>query len=337
MHFDEVYHARTADRVPPGLALRHVARHLRMDPSAPRQVRDGRGLVALGPRRGQRHERSRRPGRRPPPSSRAAWTTTDSGRSRRRAAARRDRHRDPDLRPRDPRPGLDRAGRRASPPSRSTTPATSSSSATTTAGSPRSTSTSIDAAASTPAPQPVPRSGDRRPPGRRTSCHDDGTAARGRIGRPADRPSDLDGGTVRGTIDLPGHRRPGAGRDRAGPGRRRRLRDGRAGAAAKLADILGGDAADYEAQSCRTSPGHDRRPRLAGDRRRAHGLDAAIADGTLTGVRGRGRRRASRSRRGRASTFIDPDRAVADLDRRAQRRRARPGDGHRASTTRSCM
>ena len=62
MQFDEVYHARTADRVPAGLALRRVARHLRVDPSAPRQVRDGRRPRALGRGRGQRHERPRGPG-----------------------------------------------------------------------------------------------------------------------------------------------------------------------------------------------------------------------------------------------------------------------------------
>ena len=36
------------DGVPPGLALRPVARHLRVDPPAPRQVRDGAGLVLWG-------------------------------------------------------------------------------------------------------------------------------------------------------------------------------------------------------------------------------------------------------------------------------------------------
>ena len=50
-----------ADRhgVPPGLALRDLARHLRVDPSPPRQVRDGRRPRRVGRRPGQRHERPR--------------------------------------------------------------------------------------------------------------------------------------------------------------------------------------------------------------------------------------------------------------------------------------
>ena len=46
-------------RVPPGLALRHLARHLRMDPSARRQVPDGRRPRGVRDDDGQCHERSR--------------------------------------------------------------------------------------------------------------------------------------------------------------------------------------------------------------------------------------------------------------------------------------
>ena len=50
------------DGVPPGVAVRHLARHLRMDPSAPGQVRDGRRAGPVGPGQRQRHERPGRAG-----------------------------------------------------------------------------------------------------------------------------------------------------------------------------------------------------------------------------------------------------------------------------------
>ena len=48
--------------VPPGVAVRHLARHLRMDPSALGQVRDGRRAGPVGPGQRQRHERPGRAG-----------------------------------------------------------------------------------------------------------------------------------------------------------------------------------------------------------------------------------------------------------------------------------
>ena len=69
------------DGVPPGLALRRVARHLRVDPPAPRQVRDGRRARRFGRGRGQRDERPRGGGPRPPRSSRAARTACSSARA----------------------------------------------------------------------------------------------------------------------------------------------------------------------------------------------------------------------------------------------------------------
>ena len=51
-------------RVPPGLAIRAVPRHLRMDPPAPGQVRDGRRARPVGRGRRGRHERPGGAGRR---------------------------------------------------------------------------------------------------------------------------------------------------------------------------------------------------------------------------------------------------------------------------------
>ena len=141
MHFDEVYHARTATEFLQ--AWRYGISHDIYEWTHPHLAKyaDGRRAswrsgndkvnatsdlgvpvvaAAVEPRR---------------------LDETAPGGARRRAPAHRDRDRDPDLRPRDPRPGLDRPGRRAPPRWRSTRPATSSSSATATAGSPRSAST----------------------------------------------------------------------------------------------------------------------------------------------------------------------------------------------------
>ena len=79
MHFDEVYHARTATEFLQDWRYGIVARHLRVDPPAPRQVRDGRRASCLwgeddvsatselgvpGPRRGRRAAPRRRRRRR---------------------------------------------------------------------------------------------------------------------------------------------------------------------------------------------------------------------------------------------------------------------------------
>ena len=78
------------DRVPAVLALRPVARHLRMDPSTSCQVRDGRWPGPVGPGSGQGDQRPWCPGqgvrRRTAPGRPAL-----AGRPQRRAAARRDR------------------------------------------------------------------------------------------------------------------------------------------------------------------------------------------------------------------------------------------------------
>ncbi len=98
-----------SDGVPPGVALRRVARDLRMDPPAPREVRDGARAGALGRGRRQGHEQPRGAGggrgRRTAPAR-----PRRPRRSRRRAASRRDRHGDPDLRPADAGADLDDPG-----------------------------------------------------------------------------------------------------------------------------------------------------------------------------------------------------------------------------------
>ena len=119
MHFDEVYHARTATEFLQDWRYGAVARHLRVDPSAPRQVRDGRRARAVG--RGRRQRRratsASRSARRP--SSRAARTSSTGERAGERVhVATGDG--DPDLRPADARarsatiaaPGARRPGRR---------------------------------------------------------------------------------------------------------------------------------------------------------------------------------------------------------------------------------
>ena len=83
-------------RVPPVLALRDLARHLRVDAPASRQVRDGARHHGLGRGRRQRDERPGRAGA--GGGGRAAPRRCDgSGRPRRRAPARGDGLGDPDL------------------------------------------------------------------------------------------------------------------------------------------------------------------------------------------------------------------------------------------------
>ena len=92
-------------RVPPGLAVRPVALGLRMDPPAPRQVRDGPRHRGLGRRPGERPERPRRAGPR----------RGDRAPLGRRAAARQARRRpalrgDPGVAPRRVRSRRRRTG-----------------------------------------------------------------------------------------------------------------------------------------------------------------------------------------------------------------------------------
>ena len=103
--------------VPAGLAVRRVPRHLRVDPSAPRQVRDGRGTGAVGrgPRLGDRRSgHAGRGGR-----HRATTGRPADRRASGRAPPPGDRRRDPDRGPADAPdrqhvrgPGLDGAGHR---------------------------------------------------------------------------------------------------------------------------------------------------------------------------------------------------------------------------------
>ena len=72
MHFDEVYHARTATEFLQSWRYGESRRHLRVDPPASREVRDGRGDRRLGSGSRWRHERTRRgrAGRRDRPEAR---------------------------------------------------------------------------------------------------------------------------------------------------------------------------------------------------------------------------------------------------------------------------
>ena len=99
MHFDEVYHARTATEFLQDWRYGIVARHLRVDAPAPRQVRDGAaGIVAFAGHDVASTERPRRPG--PRRGRRAApGRPVRTGRPSRRPALGRDRQRARRLRP----------------------------------------------------------------------------------------------------------------------------------------------------------------------------------------------------------------------------------------------
>ena len=89
------------DRVPPALAVRRAARHLRVDAPAPGQVRDGGGARGVRQRPGHGHGRAGRPGASTPRSSRAG-TPGPPGRPSRRPPLRGDGQRGRALRPRRP-------------------------------------------------------------------------------------------------------------------------------------------------------------------------------------------------------------------------------------------
>ena len=341
MHFDEVYHARTATEF-----LQDWRYGLSHDiyewthPHLAKYLMAGRDrALGRGPRRAPRAT-SGCPSW--PPRSRRAGSTRsrrraggELGRPRRRAAPHRHRDRDPDLRPQDPRADLDRHGARARPRWPSTTPTSGWSSATTTDASRRSTSSLIGDGGVSTGLEPTALAKVDHPVDHLLVVNG-GT----QVDRGLDRPADLGrhGSTGRSSgrstwPASPTSRRAGAApalvatvdevtdpaavasslaidpRDRARPISRARSRRRRPGRRVVLGDPGTGDA--------RTK------------------LDAAIADGTLPGDPGRlrdpgrgrdgCRRRVRRSRRG-----------VGGDDDQAGRRRARPGAWSPDSTTRSC-
>ena len=318
MHFDEVYHARTATEFLQDWRYGLVARHLRVDPPAPRQVRDGRRARPVGRGRGQRHERARAC-----PVAAAVVEPRRDRRARarrpgRRAAPRRDRHRDPDLRPAHPRssiatiaaPGATRAGDRRRP-------AASWSSATRTDG-----SATLDLDLDRRRRRRRRRSSRSRVATRRPSRSTHLLVRRRRrerrrgLGRSADRRStsptgDVDrlASTCPGIADLA----PG-GTGSALVADVDEVDDPAAVAVDASPTLLGGDAADYRGAARRRVAGDDGRPRRApatGDARNA--LEAAIADGD-----------AARHRR---SGPVEPRRGRDDRRRHLRR----PGDAARSS------
>ena len=332
MHFDEVYHARTATEFLQDwrYGLSHdiyewTHPHLAKYAMAGRARPVGRG-------RRQRHERAR--GRR----SAAAAVEPRRRRARgarparRRAAPRRDRHRDPDLRPADARSSSrpsPAAGRRAR--WRSTRRATSSSSATTTAGSRRSTSTSIGVGGV------ERRAADRRAdsatvdhPVDHLLVTDDGDDRRGRLGRPADdrRPRRRRRSPARSTCR---DRRPRARRDAAPRSSATSTTStDPAAVASTLADLLGERRRPTTRRKLAGGVArHDGRPRAPGERRRADQVEPRSPTARCPASRST-TCRGSRSPTADGVAFIDPATASVVVDDRAGRRRPRPGHGHRA-------
>ena len=326
MHFDEVYHARTATEFLQ--AWRYGISHDIYEWTHPHVAKY---LMAGGPggvreRQGQCHERSRGPGR--GRRRRAAPPGRDrSGRSRRRATARRHRDRDPDLRPRDPRPGLDRAGRgrhrtrdrRDRQPARHRLRRRTDRHAR-----PRPDRWGRRRRGSSARPC---RPGDRGPPGRPPPGHDRRDHARGRIVRPAHDHQPGRGDHPRHDRSA-GHRRPRAGRDRAGPDRRGRHRDGCGGPCQERRPHPGDRCVGLRGADDGRRTRHDRRPRPS---RQRQGADRPRRrDRRRHADRRRGRYAAAdRGRDRRRSRVHRPRRRRAPVDHPARRRGARPGDGDR--------
>ena len=264
MHFDEVYHAADRDRVPPGLALRPVARHLRVDPPAPGQVRDGAGHRRCG-------ARTR--------SAPRASSACRSGRRRRAAARRPPRatdgpatgcgvatgQRGPRLRPRDARARRRARRARRGGARRRRRPSTAVRRRRRRARSRRSTSPRRLGRArrgSTPSRRSAPSTtrstrllvtddGRRSWPPRTTAVTASTRRRRDpRLGR-------------RSTASPTGARPARADRSSADPA----AVDDRGRRAATLAELLGGDAADYEAALRPPGP-TARSSSAAGQRRR---------------------------------------------------------------------
>ena len=313
MHFDEVYHARTATEflqdwrygmshdiyewTHPHLAKYAMAGGLVLwgedNVSATSDLGVPVVAAVVEPRRSTR------------PATR--WH------ARRRATPRRDRDRDPDVRPPDPRPGLDRRrppGATALAIDETAQPARHRLRRRT-ARDDRPRPDRWATAASTRGPQPTDgRPEAPGPPGRPPPRHDDGTYAR--RPHPTDRLTTIGPRRRRpstGRIDLPGHRRPCAGRERVALVRRRRR------PVTDMPPRPQPAGRHPRGERCpttrRSSDGrvarHDGRPRRApgtGDAR--NGLDAAIADGTLPGVAVEDRQRIAVATAAGVA-FIDPD------------------------------
>ena len=335
MHFDEVYHARTATEflqdwryglahdiyewTHPHLAKYAMAAGMVLwgedDVAATSDLDVPVVAAAVEPRRID-EAALRRPGR--------------------RAAPRRDRDRDPDLRPRSRAPtrGHRRArGERAGHRRRT---AGSSSSATTTVGSRRSSSTS--------SPTPARRTASSRPSSRRStirSTHllvtDDGDAV---VAASSDRLTTVDLSTGDDASDRstcrasPTCRTGGSGSalvatvdDIDDPAGRRLDAWPRSSAARR---------ADYQARLDAAAPGTTRRPRQPGrPARRGRSSTRPSPTRRSPGVRVETVERVAVATAA-GVTFIDPERGLAHHDDRARRRGPRPGAASPASTTRSC-
>ena len=325
MHFDEVYHARTADRVPPGLAVRRVARHLRVDPPAPRQVRDGRRARPVGRGRRRRHERARRPGPRRRSSSRVArMPAAPGGRAGERLHVATGIG-DPDLRPavagarspRSRRPACQRAGARPEQPARW-------SSATTTGASRPSTSTRSAPMPPRPGWRPLPL-GQVGGAVERLFVPDDGaTIIVGRSATGSTSWTSTVGRTSAGSTCRAGRHRPGGSGDAL---------------QATLADVPDPAAAAATWPSCSTARRPTTRRSCAGagetaylgepgERRRAHGGRDRDLRRPAAGHRDRRRSRASPRRPPRASRSSTRPRVQVTDHGPARRRRARPRARH---------
>ena len=256
------------DRVPPGLALRAVARHLRVDPPAPRQVHHGGRARPVGRGRRRRHERARRARRRVRGRAAPRDPSAPGQRAGERSTSRPGREiRTYDLATRQlvsvvPAEGSSALADRRDGP-------TSWSSASTTAASRRSTWPASASAAWTAASSPC-RLGTVDHPITHLLVTDDGAAV---VAASTDRLTlvDMADGSVSGTLDLAGI----AGLAPGGTGAALvadidEVEDAPS-AAAKLADILSGDARRSRVEAHGRLARDDGRPGQSRGRRRSHG------------------------------------------------------------------
>ena len=320
MHFDEVYHARTATEFLQDWRYGAVARHLRVDPPAPRQVRDGRRARAVG--RGRRRAPRATSGSRsaPPSSSRAATTpAAPGGRAGERLHVATGT-RDPDLRPaiagahlgRSRRPACQRARARPERPA-------SWSSATTTGGSRRSTSTAIGRRRRSTGVGAARRSATVDHPVEHLLVADDGATIVVGVGRPPRRRRPRRPGDRRRRSTSPGIADLGRRRHRRGARRRPSpTSTDPAAAASSLAELLGGERGRLRGPARRGVAGDDGRPRRA--RAAATTRDGASTRPSPTarcpGIEVDARRRGSPSRPATASPSSTRRRVQVDHDDR---------------------
>ena len=326
MHFDEVYHARTATEFLQYWRYGLVPRRLRVDAPAPREVRDGRRSRAVGRGPRQRDERPRGAG---------------PGRRRRAAPGRRAR-----------RPTSTQASASTSRPGPRSGPTTCAPASSSRPSPPRARArwpstptgnqlvigyddgriatldlTAIAIGGVGVGPPTIEPLATVDHPVDHLLVTDDGGFV---VAASADRLStvDLNGGTVAGSVDLAAiaDLAPGG----SGPALMARVDDvaDPSAAASTIAGILSTDAADYASRLAAASPGTTVVLGDPGTGDARTKLDTAISNGTLPGITHR-QRVAHRGRDGRRRRVRRPGARLGRVDDPARRGRPRPRHGDR--------